>query len=526
MPSFRILPWLTVITLAACSSHPSHDAQPAGQSAAGAPTSASAPASASAALSASASTESQRLADALRLIADKQFEAGLAALRSVIDARSFARLPSIDQYHALLVAGEAEMGFHRWPLARGYLLRAAAMPQVTADDLLALLTLGSQQHDDTLIAESLTIVAKKWPDRLGDIDEDFLTRVLGAQAKLPRATALALLQSLYAANFKLKWGFEPSESWRDLMLLLIERGRPSEAAGVSARITDPLVILEIRADRRFDAVVAAHPLSFDAEAAADRQIKWLQAKDEGGADSLRVKVLLMAALMRRNHAPAALAIADDAIADIRDTNYPERRFVDYLAEYGDLLTERAFALLDLGLWDEGVAQLKEAAREFEHDRDNIEAAIDLAAVECDLARPADAQSALAQITAGLSPYGQMRVEGVRLDAATQSGDTAQVERSLSYLRAHRSDAPVSYLGDLIIANQLDRAAEELRRQLLDPDTRQSALGNVQTYLPDQATPRDLEMRARWRSVLARPEVQSAIARVGRVESYHLEGSLF
>ena len=191
-----------------------------------------------------------------------------------------------------------------------------------------------------------------------------------------------------------------------------------------------------------------------------------------------------------------------------------------------MLTERAFALLDLGLWEEAVAQLKTAAGEFEHDRDNVGAAISWAEVECDLARPADARSVLAQITAGLSPYGQMRVEGVRLDAATQESDAAQVERSLSYLRAHRAGAPVSYLSALIVTDRLDRAAEELQRQLLDPRTRQDALGNVQTYAPEPGTPRDLEMRLRWRSVLARADVQHVIARVGRVESYDLEGSLF
>jgi hypothetical protein len=515
LPSFRILPWLTVLTLAACSILSPHDALPAEQ-----------PASASAVTSASASAASQRLDDALRLIANQQFDAGLAALQSVIDAHSFASLPSDDQYRALVAAGRAEMRFQRWSLARGYMTRAAAMPQAIADERLALVTIGWHLHDQPLIAESLTAVARKWPERLGKIDEDYLTAVLAGQAKLPRATALALLESLYAANFKLKWDIEPSESWRDLMLLLIEQGRQSEAVDVSARITDPLVLIEIRSDRRFDTVVAAHPEAFDAVAAADRQILWLQAKDEDGANSLRVKTLLMAALMRRHHAAAALAIADDAIAEIRDTNYPERRYVDYLAEYGDLLTERAYVLVDLGLWDEGVAQLKAAAREFEHDRDNVNAAIDLAGLECDLAHPAEARSVLAQITEGLSPYGEMQVESVRLDVATQEGDAAQVGRSLSYARAHRGEAPISYLSDLIIANQLDRAAEELRRQLLDPDTRQNALGNVQTYTPEPATPRDLEMRARWLSVRARPDVQQAIAKVGRVASYDMEGSLF
>jgi hypothetical protein len=508
LPSFRLLPWLTVLVLAACGTHPPHEA-PAG-----------------AEVPAAASPARQQLDDALRLIANKQFEEGLAALRAVVDARSFASLPSEDQYHALRAAGEAEMGFQRWSLARGYMTRAAAMRQASADDQLALLRIGSQLQDELLIAQSLTALARKSPDRLVDVDEDYLIRILEGQAKLPRATALALLQSLYAANFKLKLGIEPSESWRDLTLILIEQGQRAEAIEVTIRITDPLVLVEMRADRRFDTVVAAHPERFDAEIAADRQIKSLQAKDSDPSNSLRVKVLLMSALMRRHHAAAALALADDAIAEVRDTNYPERRFADYLSEYGDLLTARAFVLLDLGLWDEGVAQLKTAAREFEHDRDNIEAAIDLAAVDCDLARPSDARSALAQITAGLSPYGQMRVEGVRLDIATQEGDAAEVERTLSYLAAHRSDAPMSYLADLIVANQLDRAAEALRRQLQDPDTRQAALGNVQNYISEQATPRDLVMRARWQSVLARPDVQSAIARVGRVGSYNLEGALF
>lgn len=49
---------------------------------------------------------------------------------------------------------------------------------------------------------------------------------------------------------------------------------------------------------------------------------------------------------------------------------------------------------------------------------------------------------------------------------------------------------------------------------------------MQTYLPEPATPRDLEMRTRWQSVLARPDVQAALAKVGRVESYGIEGALF
>jgi hypothetical protein len=469
---------------------------------------------------------SRRLDDALRLISQKQFDVGLPALRAIIDAHSFAGLPADDRYRALQAAGRAEMALQRWPLAKGYIARAAAMPQATADDQLALMTIGAQLHDQATVAAALTALARQWPEHLGDIDEDYLTSTLRTADGLPRGAGLALLQALYAANFKLKWDIEPSDSWRELTLLLVEQGRVAEAAEVSARITDPQILVDMRADRRFDAVIAAHPERFDVAAAAARDIRALQAKDEAAGNSLRVKTLLMAALMRRQHAAAALAIADEATAEISDTNYPERRYLDYLAEYGGLLSERAFALLDLGLWDEAVAQLTAAAREFEHDRDNVGAAIALAQVDCDLARPKDARSVLDQVASGLSPYGTMQLEGVRLDVATQEGDAAQVKRSLSYLGTHRGDAASTYLSALIIANEPDRAAQELRRQLADPATRQEALGVVQTYAPEPATPRDLEMRARWQSVLARPDVQKAVEKVGRTDSYDLEGALF
>jgi hypothetical protein len=469
---------------------------------------------------------SRRLDEALREIAQKQFDVGLPALRAIIEAHSFAGLPDDDRYRALQAAGRAEMALQRWPLAKRYMARAAAMPQATADDQLALMTIGAQLHDQPTVVAALTALARQWPEHLGDIDEDYLTNILHAAGGMPRATAVALLQALYAANFKLKWDIEPSDSWRELTLLLVEQGRVAEAVEVSARITDPQILIDMRSDRRFDAVVAAHPERFDVAAAAARDIRALQAKDEAVDNSLRVKTLLMAALMRRQHAAAALAIADETTAEISDTNYPERRYLDYLAEYGGLLSERAFALLDLGLWDEAVAQLTAAAREFEHDRDNVGAAIALAQVDCDLARPKDARSVLDQVASGLSPYGTMQLEGVRLDAATQEGDAAQVKRSLSYLGAHRSDAALTYLSALIIANELDRAAQELRRQLADPATRQEALGVVQTYALEPATPRDFEMRARWQSVLARQDVQKAIEKVGRTDSYDLEGALF
>ena len=507
MPAFRTFLWLT-LALAGCAANPPRHTPPVA-ALAGAPT----------------PSASRQLADALELISKKQFDEGLPALTAVIDARSFATLSSDEQYRALEEAGQIEVGFQRWAVARRYAARAAAMPQATGNDQLRLIAVTWHLHDEAAVAEALTMLAKRWPDRLGEIDEDYLASVLRTANRLPRGTGLALLQALYDAHWKPKGGVEPSDSWRDLVLLLIEERKAAEAGDVAARITDPQVLVDMRADRRFDSVVAAHPGRFDVNAAAVREIESLQAKD-AEAKSLRVKTLLMAALMRRQHAAAALAIADEAVAAILETNYPERLYVDYLSEYAALLSERAFALMDLGHWNEAADQLTAATREFEHGHDNVGAAIDLAAFECDLGRPKEARSVLAQLTGTLSPYGSMQMESVRLDAATQEGDAAQIERSLHYLHAHRSDAPFAYLSALVVADQLNRAAQELRGQLAGRDTRQQALESAQTYLSEPGTLRQLEMRARWQSVIARLDVQAAIARVGRVDSYDLVNSIF
>jgi hypothetical protein len=75
---------------------------------------------------------------------------------------------------------------------------------------------------------------------------------------------------------------------------------------------------------------------------------------------------------------------------------------------------------------------------------------------------------------------------------------------------------------LLVVNQHGRAAAELVRRLLDKDLRQDALLDVQDFAASPGTPRDMELDARGRALLTRPEVRAAIDNVGRVASYPLE----
>ena len=73
-----------------------------------------------------------------------------------------------------------------------------------------------------------------------------------------------------------------------------------------------------------------------------------------------------------------------------------------------------------------------------------------------------------------------------------------------------------------MAKQLDQAALYLIAQLKDEDRRGDVLLGAQNYLATPGPDIQLDFERQWRSVNARKEVQAAIAKVGRVESYHLE----
>jgi hypothetical protein len=213
-----------------------------------------------------------------------------------------------------------------------------------------------------------------------------------------------------------------------------------------------------------------------------------------------------------------LADSDAVIQAIRSTNYPEKLYDDYVEQHSRYFFLRSVALQREGRREEALAQAVDASHE-----GDINQLINLASLYWALDRPQDALSVLSTIgPARVSPYGAIQLETVRLQAAVLLGDRQQIARSSMYLSEHRADAPADYSVSLLATKQWDLAAAYVVSELEDPDLRQDALLDVQEYLPTPGTELETELEARWRSVVARKDVQAAIRKVGRVESYHLE----
>jgi tetratricopeptide (TPR) repeat protein len=225
--------------------------------------------------------------------------------------------------------------------------------------------------------------------------------------------------------------------------------------------------------------------------------------------------------MHQQHYAGMLAAADSVLAAIRSTNFPERLYVDLADQEPWFLEYRSLALYRMGRWDDAVAQMKDAADLFENHSGNVSQRIDLGELDCELGHPKDALAAIGDIVSPASPFGTMQIEKVRLEAAVQLRDAAQVKRSLAYLRAHRRDSSETYQEALIAADDLDLAARVLTDRLADAGERQEALASVQDYAAEPEGPVAATLDARLRTVIAREDVQTAIKRVGRVERYDL-----
>ncbi len=119
-------------------------------------------------------TNSDPLAAASTLVAQKNWPQALAALESIIDSKTFRGLPPDVQYRALATAG-AVAGYHGPPkLAYEYLGRAVAFPQADSGVWLERLRMAGKLGHNADAVGALTVVMRRWPDRGATLNADYV----------------------------------------------------------------------------------------------------------------------------------------------------------------------------------------------------------------------------------------------------------------------------------------------------------------------------------------------------------------
>lgn len=458
-----------------------------------------------------------RLADAIALANGEDHTTARLALAEVIAHPAFDLLSTAQRHQALSAAAFSALLQDELPRARDLYLAATRVdPAAEPDDWFRLWLIESDLGDHEAAASHLLHLLREWPALLKNLPAGDITRLVHRME--PESPArLEVLQALFDASWT-RDGLGASGLWYELALMRVERGEPEAARAAIGRITEPMDMVKLRADRRFDGVVDRGAPQFDAARAARVRVDDLRVMAMLQPERLDILQELTYALLTAGDNAAVLAMTDAALALLAEGK--EASPFDDIDEQAWLMNNRAIALRRLDRIDEAVAQLEHASRLTEDGIPNVSQALNLGQFYCSLGRPDDAVKAVARVER-MTGYGRMVQASVQHCAARRSRDTVGAARAMAYLRQHRQDSGIHFLEALLEADRLDEAAAVMVALLESPHDRADALIAVQKFRSTDPLPGDVAYRARGHQVIARAEVQAAVRRVGRIEHHDI-----
>jgi beta-barrel assembly-enhancing protease len=433
--------------------------------------------------------------------------------RELVDGALLQSLDSEQQYQALFLAARLAIDLERIADANALLRRSSETEHATLNDWFGRFRTGVEVKDYSDALFALKQLVARFPDKLATIYPPSIYVALRDLRSDSRAdVATEILEILFAGRWLADAGQEPSGAWRDLALARLERNDLAGAVEVAARIASPEVLIAMRADKRFDAVVAALPSRFDIERAVDGQLESLRKAVATAPDKIEPLSLLVFALRSAGRFDEGLALADDALA--RATN-PNRvsPYSDGSTQVVWLRNARSEILWTMGRHAEAADELKKAS----DVEGNVSQRINYAGLLVKLGRGREALPLLRDLDA--SAYGRMQAATLEVAAANQAGDRRAATRALAYLHAHESDAIGALQSGLMSMRDVDAAARLFIKRLESTEWRGDALLEAQTYVDAPRTPHESETAAGLAALLARPDVRAALESVGRIESH-------
>jgi tetratricopeptide (TPR) repeat protein len=390
---------------------------------------------------------------------------------------------------------------------------ATQSPQATADDWVGRLKSAPLAGDPGDAYAAFDHLRQSDPDEIRSMSQRALGSLSDNFAVLPNAdeadlqlgqVLLPLDQTDPRAQF--------APIWLRAAAVAVERGDKDLAAKFARRINQPQVMAELRADRRFDALVAADPAAFDVRAVGEAELARGRALAAAAPDHLGPRYQVAAALYRLGRYDEALSELDAALPN--DPAWGEDPGYSM-----DLVARKITVLGDLGRSEEALA-ISSSLCALCGRKSHMD--LQQAHVLLGLQRPAEALSLLAGTdTRGLNLVGLAELAALRACAYHGTGRDKEAAAQLDTLRLAPANSPDDYLGALLCVGRDDEVATAIVSLLNDPRTRDATLGDLQIYREDGLPPLTRRLRARLAVIEARADVRAAIAKVGRVETYQM-----
>jgi tetratricopeptide (TPR) repeat protein len=481
-------------------------------------------------LPASEQADIRELAAIANEVKSADYLSALTQLSTLTTKTEFTNLPPVFTHAAYIMLAGLELRAGRLDDAYKAVRSLLASPLANLIDWRLALSVAAARRDAREEIVDLTAIATKYPDSISTAGAYPVMAIYGGVYALPDGPELRyrLGQALLAANWRPPGPFDDISPFLvDQVAAMLDHGDVAGARGLIGDVDEPVALLGARVDKRFATLVADNPHAFDLEALHVRRMAALDvaiAASPGLAAGVLAKIQGMLAF---GDFAGALKLVDDTLPKIEPQDGQLSPYIDAQAMYARLIGERAQALQGLGRYDEALAELTRAANRPENGGINTTQRLELARLEIAMGQPASTTATLAVLEpSDLSVMGRLVVAGLRGCAAQAAGDTKGAEAARDYLAAHAADSPAQALQARVCMGDTDEAAQLLIGLLDHPISRLDALTDVQALKRPPAPPAHPNDEDRWAAVLARTDVQAAIAKVGSIETAPLYRSYF
>lgn len=375
-------------------------------------------------------------------------------------------------------------------------------------------------------ARRLIVVIDNAPERVGAWWEPFLTPVItGASkdkpvyrellGKLPNVTWTDATSARAARN---SWALLRADE-----LMADGDLRGAEKALAEADEIDTLLL--VAEDRTYAALWPKYQAAgrFEWRVLAERELVARRKISDDTPESLRLALWVQRRLRLLGQYDEAIAFGQKLRARMGE----DGGFADLETFGGPSLAELGFALLDAGRPAEAEGVFKDAMLMGENGDSGVSQRLDWAARLNGLGRHAEALTLMRDLTTDdVSPYGAQWLAAERACALSKTNPSA-AWAYLPQLLINQAEGVEPLAKALLCLDRQDEAAALFIQRLKDPGRKWDALGAARTVkAPPAVGPFQAELLRRRDAMIARPDVQKAIAETGRSLDVPLSGTMF
>jgi hypothetical protein len=409
-------------------------------------------------------------------------------------------------------------------------MRAAESPLATPEDWVTRLELARGIADFEDAYATFRVLKRKAPDFAGtltDFDISDLERGFGT---LPNAAAAQFEFEQYLHDLPWRHSdpiFSPdviSYHYAQHLFAHLEVGR---ADAVASGISDPEVIAVMRADKRFDNVAGSSTAAKAVDLAAQRRIQTMQQALRATPQSIEIGTELAVNFAHVGRLDDGLAQIEKTIQDAANLPIVDRDPYTYDTQYMRALAIKAAFVFEEGRHDEALGMA--AAITGCNCLRSWTSALLRGKWLVALGRGSEALTVLGPVVESELPLETRTELRTLLVCAASEAHSKAGEKSLAELRARAGVEPVALIRAFVCLNKPDDAASIAGASLANPGSRALILEEMQRFRPEKTvTDYQAEIARRWDAIRTRPDMQQAVAKVGRINAYNIvkQGDLY